>query len=85
MLPKMLGIMLLMVMSFHLSANENGCNSEPKEGSADHNVFDANGKYIGYISPNEDGSWFAWLDGSGAQNVSLSSQEAAVKTLCSLD
>ncbi len=37
---------------------------------------------LGYVSENEDGTWFAWVSGSGAVNENFEDAESASQAVC---
>lgn len=64
-------------------ANE-PCTTQQTENGIDTKVIDADGVYLGYVSPNQDGSYFIWLEGRGSLNESKASYEDAVEFVCKI-
>ncbi len=73
---------VFLFLSNNLMAQEDVCFSEQKELSGDFRVYSSPDKYLGYVSPNKDGSWFVWVDSTGALNADISSKDQAVEVLC---
>lgn len=74
-------VALITISSFCAPAVANSCVVE-QNSEINFTVLLANGEKRGYVEQNQDGSWFMWVEGEGAQNYDASTFEEAVNRVC---
>lgn len=72
----------IFAMSSGLAYADDSCSTKAADNGTDTKVLSAEGVYLGYVSPNNDGSFFMWLEGKGAVNESAASYYDAVGFVC---
>ena len=77
-------MVLLVVGTAECLAHE--CGSEQREDQSDeYAVYDGTGRYIGYVSREQDGTWFVWRDSQGTTNKTYQHKEDAINVVCHWD
>ena len=72
----------ILAMSSGLAHANEACTTQAADNGTDTKVISAEGVYLGYVSPNNDGSFFMWLEGKGAVNESAAGYYDAVDFVC---
>lgn len=81
-MKKLLITSAILCLSSGMAFADESCSTEAAENGTDTKVISADGTYLGYVSPNRDGSYFMWLAGKGAMNQSAQSYGDAVDFVC---
>lgn len=61
---------------------DSDCHIEQGKKADSYKVIDSSNKYMGYISLNKDGTWFAWMENQGASNRNFAKKSDAIEVVC---
>ncbi|WP_371185267.1 hypothetical protein [Thalassotalea maritima] len=75
--------MVLTLCTTSFASASDSCSLAVSDNGADIKIYNKEGLYLGYVSPNRDGSWFVWIAGKGALNEQFADREWAISTVCS--